>query len=96
MRSRSSQDHLSDFGSELFERSNSAKNDKLLGEKVDRELRAALGDLISKKSSGESSIETLRLDKDDLQGILESLGYLNRLTSNNEKAHQHLLQAIWI
>jgi hypothetical protein len=87
---------LSDFGIDLFERTSSAMTNKLLSEKVDRDLKTVLEELISKKHCAESSVETVRLSYDALKDLLENLGYLNKLTSNNEQEHRYLLQAIWI
>lgn len=79
-----------------LERSMSTKNDKLLGDKVDKELRQVLGEIITKQSFLEDSIESLRLSKDALRLVLEKLGYLNVLTCQNEEEHSHLVQTIWI
>jgi hypothetical protein len=74
-----------------IERTTSAKNDQLLGDKVDKELRRVLSDMINQQKFLEDSIETLRMNKDALRQVLEKLGYLNTLTCLNEEVHSHLV-----
>ena len=95
-RQRCSVERLSEQNSVLgcqsdIERKTSAKNDQLLGDKVDKELRRVLSDMINQQKFLEDSIETLRMNKDALRQVLEKLGYLNTLTCLNEEVHSHLV-----
>lgn len=71
------------------------RTEKLIGEKVEKELKHVLSDYIVKNNI-DSSVDKLRFNKESLFGILEIVGYLNTQTCHIEEVHKHQVQAIWI
>ena len=68
--------------------------EKLLGEKLEKEIKKAILDVM--KVDIDSQPETLAIDQDMLYQLLDSLQFLNTKLSKDYETSNALVQMIWV